>query len=60
MIDEIFAMIMKEARARPGKDLVGNVYTIFMEIGTRTLAALNHIRDQEKEEKENERQTGNT
>ena len=60
MIDKIFAMIMKEARSRKGKDLVGNVYTVFMEIGTRTLAALNHIRDEERSKKKDETKNHNT
>lgn len=60
MIDEIFAMIMKEARERPGKDLVPKIYTVYTEISGRILAVLDHLRQEERREKENERQTGNT
>lgn len=39
MIDEIFEMIMKEARARPGKNLVFNINDVFRELSDRILEA---------------------
>lgn len=54
MIEEIFEMIMKEARSRKGKDMVKNIATVSMEISQRLMAAMEGIRDQERREKENE------
>jgi len=55
MIDEIFADIMKEARERPGKDLVKNLATVSMEIGQRLMAAIEGIRETERRKKQHER-----
>jgi len=55
MIDHIFADIMKEARERPGKDLIKNIATVSMEIAERIMAAMEGIRAQEREDKFNER-----
>lgn len=60
MIDEIFAMIMKEARHRPGKDLVKNIYSVFMDLGARTLAVMDHLRDKERRQTTYENKTGDT
>lgn len=57
MIDQIFSMIMKEANARPGKDLDQNLYTIFKELGHRLIARSNHIRETKRREKNHEEQT---
>lgn len=54
MIDEIFAMIMKEARARKGKNLIKNIATVYMEVTERILAAVEGIRAQERRHKKNE------
>lgn len=52
MIDEIFAMIMKEARQRRGKNLIKNISIVCMEITERILAAVEAIR-QEQSKKNN-------
>lgn len=51
MIDQIFADIMKEARERPGKDMIKKIATVSMEISQRIMAAMEGIRDQERREK---------
>lgn len=48
MIDEIFSMIMKEARERPGKDMVKKIATVSMEISQRIIAAMEGIRAEER------------
>ena len=48
MIDEIFEMIMKEARERPGKDLVKQIATVQMDLHLRIGKAMEDIRDQER------------
>lgn len=55
MIDDIFAAIIKEARSRPGKDMVKKLYTVSMEIGTRLMAVMDQIREEEGREKKDER-----
>lgn len=60
MIDEIFAMIMKEARARPGKNLVKNIATVCIEVTERIIAAVDGIRQQERREKKNEVKSSDT
>lgn len=54
MIDEIFAMIMKEARDRPGKDMVKKITTVSMEISQRIFVAMEGIRQQERRDKKDE------
>lgn len=54
MIDEIFTMIMKEARKRPGKDMVKKIATVSMEISERIMAAMEGIRQQQKKEDSDE------
>lgn len=54
MIDEIFADIMQEARARPGKDMVKKIYTVSTEIAQRLFAAIEGIKEAERRAKENE------
>lgn len=44
MIDQIFEMIMQEARNRPGKDLAANIYTVKMELTERLIKAIEIIR----------------
>lgn len=59
MIDQIFEMIMKEARLRPGKDLVSNIYTVFMEVSERVNKAMEELREQERRNQADEKQKGN-
>lgn len=55
MIDQIFADIMKEARERPGKNLIANILTVSSEIAVRLLAATDGIREEERRQ-EHDRQ----
>jgi len=48
MIDQIFADIMKEARERPGKDMIKKIATVCMEISQRIIAAMEAIRADER------------
>jgi len=48
MVDQIFSDIMKEARSRKGNDLIPKIYSVYMELGLRTLAAMEGIREEER------------
>lgn len=48
-MDEIFAMIMKEAESSEGHDLHWNIYAVFMEIGTWVLRTMAYIHNRERE-----------
>lgn len=50
MIDQIFADIMKEARERPGKDMIRNIATVSMDLNSRIIAAMEGIREDERRE----------
>jgi len=59
MIEEIFEMIMKEARARPGKDLIKNIATVSMDIAERIMPAMEGIRAEERRKEQYETQVRN-
>lgn len=48
MIDEIFEMIMKEARAKPHKDLALNINLVLLEVFTKLLPIQENIREAER------------
>lgn len=54
MIDEIFEMIMKEARGRPGKDLVLNINKVLLEVSGRLTATQENLRQFERRHKVDE------
>lgn len=58
MIDQIFEMIMKEARGRPGKDLVSKINTVLLEVNAMVTKAMEDIWDQESRRKRDETKTG--
>jgi len=41
MIDEIFEMILKEARSRPGDNLKINAFLVILELSDRLVACFN-------------------
>lgn len=41
MMDEIFEMIMKEARSRPGPDILLNADNVILELRIRVIKACN-------------------
>lgn len=54
MIDEIFEMIMKEARARPGKDLILNINKVLLEISDRLITTQENLREFQRRHKDHE------
>lgn len=54
MIDDIYAMIIKEAKARPGKDFQLNLYTVLKELGKRLIVASDHILESKRKEAHHE------
>lgn len=59
MIDEIFEMVMKEARSRPGNDLVKKTYCVIAEVHTRLMEAMEEIRADERRDKKHENESRN-
>lgn len=60
MIDEIFEMIMKEARSKPQKDLALNINLVLLEIFTKLLPIQENIREDERRKKIDENKRGDT
>lgn len=60
MIDEIFEMIMKEARAKPHKDLALNINLVLLEIFTKLLPVQENIREAKRRKKINENKKADT
>ena len=54
MIDQIFEMIMREARTRHGPDLVSNIATVYGEVSSKIMEAMAQIREEERREKTDE------
>ena len=54
MIDEIFEMIMKEARARPGKDLARKLNIVFLEVSNKVTLAQDMLWKAERRKNTNE------
>lgn len=44
MIDQIFEMIMKEARARPGNDLILKINKVLLEVFDKVNSAQDNLR----------------
>ncbi len=55
MIDEIFKIIMTEARARPGKDLASKIQNVLLDVDVKVIEAIENIRETERRKKINER-----
>lgn len=51
MIDEIFKIIMTEARARPGKDLASKIQNVLLEVDMKVIEAVENIIETERREK---------
>lgn len=54
MVTDIFALIMKEARTRPGDDLVLKIYSVLMDVHLKILPAMEEIRNNERRQKKDE------
>ena len=59
MIEKIVQMILTEARTRPGKDPVSNIYTVDLEVRTKLYEIMDKHREDERRKKENENKTPN-
>lgn len=59
MVEDIFEMIMKAARAIPNKDLVKNLYSILLELHIKAFTVMGDIREEERRKKEHEKQRPN-
>lgn len=54
MIQEIFDMVIKEARSRPGEDLERKIYRVIAEVHVRLMVDMQNLTHQEKEGKQHE------
>ncbi|MBA7603613.1 hypothetical protein ES703_10727 [subsurface metagenome] len=59
MIDEIFEMILKEARSKPQKDLALNIDLVLLDLFVMLLGAKENIREIERRKKIDENKRGN-
>ena len=54
MIDQIVTLILREARGRPGKDRVSNIYQVIKEIEESIIGIVRNVRFIERRNEENE------
>jgi septum formation topological specificity factor MinE len=54
MIDDIFEMIMKEARSRPGKDLIPKINKVLLEVTNKVISAEEELEIGQRRQGENE------
>ena len=54
MVNKIVQMILTEARTRPGKDLVSNIYNVDLEVRTRLYEIMDKHREEQRKEKKDE------
>ena len=54
MVNKIVQMILTEARTRPGKDPVANIYAVDLEVRERLYEIMDKHREEERRNKENE------
>ncbi|MBA7630360.1 hypothetical protein ES703_37882 [subsurface metagenome] len=59
MIDEIFEMIMKEARARPGKGIVRKVFMVIHEVEIKVTNAMDILVEDERRRRQDENKRSN-
>jgi len=51
MIDDIFEMIMKEARSRHGNDLASKIQNVLLEVDMKVIACMENIWEGERRKK---------
>ena len=54
MIDHIIELILREARGRPGKDRVGNIYAVMRDLEKSIIKVIENVRFIERRDRENE------
>jgi len=54
MIDDIVEMVLKEARRRPRKDLVSNIYSVALDINSAMMLILADLREEERRKEKDE------
>jgi len=59
MIDQIVGLILREARGRPGKDRVGNIYAVMEDLEKSIIKVIENVRFIERRKEENEKETRN-
>ncbi|GAH73703.1 unnamed protein product [marine sediment metagenome] len=60
MIDEIFEVIMKEARARPGSSLGVKIQSVLLDVDTKVIACMEKINEDERRKKIDENKRSDT
>ena len=54
MIDQIIGLILREARGRPGKDRVGNIYAVMQDLEKSIIKVIENVRFIERRTEDNE------
>jgi len=57
MVNKIVQMILTEARTRPNKDPVANIYAVDLEVRTKLYEIMDKYREIERRKKGNENKT---
>ena len=52
MIDSIIELILREARGRPGKDRVGNIYAVMRDLEKSIIKVIENVRFIERRDEE--------
>ena len=52
MIDQIIGLILREARGRPGKDRVGNIYAVMQDLEKSIIKVIENVRFIERRKNE--------
>ena len=55
MIDQMITLILREARGRPGKDRVGNIYAVMEDLEQSIMKVIENVRFIERRKEENEK-----
>ena len=54
MIDQMITLILREARGRPGKDRVGNIYAVMQDLEKSIIKVIENVRFIERRTEDNE------
>jgi len=54
LIDQMITLILREARGRPGKDRVGNIYAVMQDLEKSIIKVIENVRFIERRTEDNE------
>ena len=56
-IDDIVDMVLKEARGRPNKDPIINIFAVTNEVESKIIIVIDNLRSEQRRQKEDEQKT---